>query len=125
MFARRPRVMAANGDWMRRLAEAAGPDAPFDAIELRLSDPLITDYECANCGDTSGGAVCLNRRAAEFDDRITRCAACGLRGVRVQIRDGFTAGELAVRFGRAMPPVKYGLAAIGDEWICLDFEEDG
>lgn len=122
LFVRRPRVIAAGNDWARRLSEAAGGEA-VAAVALRLSDPLVTAYECANCGDTAGGAGCVDRRAADFDDRITLCGACGLRAARVEIRDELTAGEFIERFGRAPPPSKYALADIGGEWICLDFEE--
>ena len=67
----------------------------------------------------------VDRRAADFDDRITLCAACGLRAARVEIRDELTADELVARFGNAPPPAKYALVPVDGEWICLDFEEDG
>ena len=126
MFAGRPRVIAAGNDWARRLSEATGSDAVSAGLALRLSDALITGYECASCGDTSGGAVYVDRLAADFDDRITLCAACGRRGARVGIRDEFTVDELVARFGNAQPPAKYALVPVDGEWkICLDFEEDG
>ncbi|MCU0973384.1 MAG: ThiF family adenylyltransferase [Burkholderiales bacterium] len=124
-FARRPRVIAAGNDWARRLSEATGIDAASSDSVLRLSDALITDYECASCGDTSGAASHVGRRAADFDDRITLCAACGVRAVRVGIREEFTAEALVARFDRVPPPVKYALADVGGAWICLDFEEEG
>jgi molybdopterin/thiamine biosynthesis adenylyltransferase len=123
LFARRPRVIAAGNDWARRLSEATGADASSARLALRLSDALIAGYECASCGDTSRGADLVDRRAADFDDRIMRCAVCGLRAARVQIRDEFTAEELATRFCGDAPPAKYALADAGGEWICLDFEE--
>lgn len=122
-FARRPRVIAAGNDWLQRLSEVSDPDALAGTCVLRLSDALVTAYACASCGDRSGGKACVNQRAADFDDRITLCGACGLRAVRVEIRDELTADELAARFGRAPPPAKYALAQIGGEWICFDFEE--
>ena len=125
MFARRPRVIAAGNDWARRLSEATGSDAVSAGLALRLSDPLITAYECASCGDRCGGAVYVDRRAAEFDDRITLCAACGRRAARVQICDELTADELVARFGIAPPPAKYALAQVDGDWLCLDFEEEG
>jgi molybdopterin/thiamine biosynthesis adenylyltransferase len=122
-FAQRPRVIGAGNDWPRRLSDATESGALGAGIAVRLSDPLITGYECASCGDTSRTAELVDRRAADFDDGIMRCAACGLRAARVLIRDELAAEELVTRFGSAPPPVKYALAQIGGEWVCLDFEE--
>lgn len=124
LFVRGPRVLAVRNDWSRRLSEAAGANAASAGLVLRLSDPLITAYECASCGDTAGGAAYVDRRAADFDDRIALCGACGRRAVRVEIRDELTAGEVVARFGGAPPPVKYALVEVGGESICLDFEEE-
>lgn len=122
-FARRPQVIAAGNDWLRRLSECTRQSARAPDLVLRLSDPVVTACQCASCGDTSHGAACVDRRAADFDDRITVCAACGLHAVRVEIREEFTTEELSRRFGLASPPAKYALAQVGDESICLDFEE--
>jgi molybdopterin/thiamine biosynthesis adenylyltransferase len=124
LFARRPRRVAAGNDWMRSLSDASGAATASAGLVLRLSDPLVTEYQCASCGDTSRGAAYVHRRATDFDDRITSCGACGLPAVRVEIRDEITADELVIRFGSAPPPVKYALVELGDEWICLDFEEE-
>jgi len=124
LFAQRPRVVAAGNDWARCLSDATGANAASVDLVLRLSDPLVTAYQCASCGDTSRGAAYADRRAADFDDRITRCGACGLGAVRVEIRDALTADEVVTRFGSAPPPAKYALADVGGAWICLDFEEE-
>jgi molybdopterin/thiamine biosynthesis adenylyltransferase len=123
MFARRPRVVAAGNDWVRGLSDATQSSGTLADSVLRLSDPLITDWQCANCGDHSGGVAYVDRRAADFDDGITVCRACGARAVRVEIREEFLASHLVQRFAGAPPPTKYALAQVGDEWICLDFEE--
>lgn len=122
-FARRPRVIAAGNDWARRLSECTGPSMQADDPVVRLSDPLVTACQCASCGDTSHAAACVDRRATDFDDRITLCGACGLRSVRIEIREEFTVAEFLQRFRHARPPAKYALVQLGDEWICLDFEE--
>jgi hypothetical protein len=123
MFACRPRVIAAGNDWVRRLSDATNSSGTFADPVLRLSDPLITGWQCANCGDHSGGVAYVDHRAADFDDRIALCRACGLRAVRVEIREEFAASELGQRFARTPPPAKYGLTDVGGAWICLDFEE--
>jgi molybdopterin/thiamine biosynthesis adenylyltransferase len=125
LLARRPHVIAAGNDWAQRLSEATGCNAASDGMVLRLSDPLITGYECVSCGDTSGGEAYVDRRAADFDERITLCARCRSRAVRVEIRDEFTANDLAARFGGAPPPAKYALTEARGVSICLDFEEEG
>jgi len=123
-FVRRPRVIAARNDWERRLSETIEAGGQSHAIVLRLSDPVITAHGCAQCGDGAGTDVYLNRRASEFDDRITRCAACDQQSVQVEIGDEFTLGDLIDRYHGANVPAKYALAAVGDEWVCFDFEED-
>lgn len=123
-FASPVRVVAARRDWMRALAETCGTTARSDGIVMRLSDPIITEYTCAACRDQSRAETYLNRRASDFDDRITVCEACGQRAVQVGMRDEITAADLAERFGASPPPVKYALASVGDSMVCLDFEED-
>ncbi len=123
-FTERPRALAARNDWVRRLSETAGTRSRSGGITVRLSDPIITAYVCAQCGDAMEAGAYVNRRAAEFDDRIMLCAACGQRAVRVEMRDEFTHVELIKRFRGTSVPAKFALAAVGNEWVCLDFEED-
>jgi hypothetical protein len=90
---------------------------------VRLSDPIITGYACAECGDDSGAAEYCFRRAGDFDDRITVCAACGRRAVRIEICDELTLGELAARFDRRPLPAKFVLVRNGASTLCIDLEE--
>ncbi len=124
MFAERLRTLAVGNDWARQLSELAGSPAQATAVTLRLSDPIIIDYVCAQCGDATRAGWYVNRRAAEFDDSITLCPVCNQRAVRVAMQDEFTFATLSECFSTMAPPVKYALAAVGSEWLCLDFEED-
>jgi len=113
----RPRIVPARADWNRRIA-----DVPADAA-VHTSDPIIVGYECAQCGDTSRADRYVLRRALDFDDRIAICAACGKAGVRVDVRDEFTATELARLYPDGPPPVKFATARLPDGALCMDFEE--
>ena len=124
VFASRPRIIAARNDWERRVSEISGAGGKREASVLRLSDPIITAHRCAHCGDSSGAEAYVNRRASDFDDRITHCPACGQQSATVEIRDELSFGELLDRYRGRTVPVKYALAAVGDDWVCFDFEED-
>lgn len=115
----RPPRVPARGDWHAALRRHA-PDA--DA--LVLSDAVIFDYACQQCGSTREGAAYVGRAAAAFDDRIVRCAACGELAVRIDVRTETTPGELQRLYGRATMPVKYLLAwTAASAAVCLDLEE--
>jgi hypothetical protein len=91
---------------------------------VRLSDPLITGYECAACGPLEEEARYVNRRAAEFDDGIATCPKCAAPAVRIEIRDTFTVGELTARFPGGPVPAKFALAEINGDPVCFDLEEN-
>jgi molybdopterin/thiamine biosynthesis adenylyltransferase len=122
-FSKRPRVIAAGNDWERRVSETRGEHRTQEALVVRLSDPIVTAYGCALCGGPAAAQPYVNRRAADFDDRIMRCASCGQQSATVEIRDELTFDELLERFHGHAVPVKYALAAIGGEAVCFDFEE--
>ena len=90
---------------------------------LRLSDPLLTGYDCAQCGALPEAARYLDRRAADFDDSIATCPRCAKPAVRIEIRQRFELGELVERFGTRPVPAKFALADIGGRTVCFDFEE--
>jgi molybdopterin/thiamine biosynthesis adenylyltransferase len=90
---------------------------------LRLSDPLVTGYDCAQCGVLPEAARYLDRRAADFDDSIATCPRCATPAVRIEIRQRFELGELVERFGPRPVPAKFALADIGGRTVCFDFEE--
>jgi hypothetical protein len=90
---------------------------------LRLSDPLVTGYDCAQCGALPEAALYLGRRAADFDDSIATCPRCAKPAVRIEIRQRFELGELVERFGTLPVPAKFALADIGGRTVCFDFEE--
>jgi molybdopterin/thiamine biosynthesis adenylyltransferase len=147
-FAHRPRVVAARGDWRAAVERACAGTVGFGtgavgfgtgavgfagddpvtgveaaALPLRLSDPLIFGYACANCGPRQEASRCVGRRADEFDDRIVRCAHCGDLSVHVDIRSEVSAAELSALLGERALPVKYLLAPAGGDVVCIDLEE--
>jgi molybdopterin/thiamine biosynthesis adenylyltransferase len=101
-------------------------DASPDSLAqvLRLSDALVTGYECADCGSLDEAARFVDRRAADFDDSIAVCPRCARPAVRIEIRQRFTLGELVERFGARPVPVKFALADLGGRTVCFDFKED-
>lgn len=120
-FAVPPRVVRTRNCWAPRSESAA--DAALGELPLRLSDALITSYECTACGPLAADSRYVNQRAAAFDDSITTCPNCTMPSVRIEIRDAFSLGELMQRFGDGMAPVKYALAALEGGPVCIDLEE--
>jgi molybdopterin/thiamine biosynthesis adenylyltransferase len=120
-FAVPPRVVRTRNCWAPRSDSAA--DASLGELPLRLSDALITSYECATCGPLATASRYVNQRAAAFDDSIATCPTCAAPSVRVEIRDTFSLGELMQRFGYSMAPVKFALAELDSGPVCIDLEE--
>jgi len=117
-----PRVVRTRNRWAPRSESAA--DASLAELPLRLSDALITAYECTTCGPLSDATRYVNQRAAAFDDSIAICPTCAAPSVRVEIRDTFALGELMRRFGGSKVPVKFALAELDSGPICIDLEEN-
>ena len=122
-LAARPELVRTRNRWLLA-PEMPRPGAAALEQVLRLSDPLLTGYECARCGALEEAARFVNRRAAEFDDSIVECPRCASPAVRIEIRQRFELGELVERFGPRPVPVKFALADIGGRTICFDFEEE-
>jgi molybdopterin/thiamine biosynthesis adenylyltransferase len=120
-FAVPPRVVRTRNRWAPRSESAA--DASLGELPLRLSDALITAYECAACGPLAAASRYINQRAAAFDDSIATCPNCAAPSVRVEIRDAFSLGELMQRFGYGTVPVKFVLAELEGGPVCIDLEE--
>jgi molybdopterin/thiamine biosynthesis adenylyltransferase len=122
-FAEPPRVVRVRNRWASsdEVARSALPGVASQS--LQLSDALITGYECARCGPLAEATQYLNRRAAAFDDSITRCPRCAEPAVRVEIRDTFTVAELAERCSAAGVPAKFALARFDGGTVCFDLEE--
>ncbi len=120
-FAVPPRVVHTRNRWAPRSESAA--DASLAELPLRLSDALITSYECAACGPLAAATRYVNQRAAAFDDSIATCPSCAAPSVRVEIRDAFSLGELMQRFGYGRVPVKFVLAELEGGPVCIDLEE--
>lgn len=116
-----PRVVRTRNCWAPRSESAA--DASLGELPFRLSDALITSYECAVCGPLAAASRYVNQRAAAFDDSIATCPVCAAPSVRVEIRDSFSLGELMQRFGHGTAPVKFALAELDSGPICIDLEE--
>jgi molybdopterin-synthase adenylyltransferase len=122
-FVRPPRIVRTRNRWSPRRDDqsVAGPGIVEQPV--RLSDPLITGYECAACGPLEEAARFVNRRAAAFDDGIATCPQCTAPAVRIEIRDAFTVGELTARFAGGPVPAKFALAEINGDAVCFDLEE--
>jgi molybdopterin/thiamine biosynthesis adenylyltransferase len=120
-FPQAPRVVRTRNRWAPRSESAADPS--LAELPLRLSDALITAYECAACGPLADAARYVDQRAAAFDDSIAACPACGAQSVRIEIRDTFPLGELMCRFGDRGVPAKFALAELDSGPICIDLEE--
>ncbi len=120
-FAVPPRVVRTRNCWAPRGESAA--DESLGELPLRLSDALITSYECTACGPLAAASRYVNQRAAAFDDSIATCPNCAAPSVRIEIRDAFSLGELMQRFGYSMAPVKYALAELEGGPVCIDLEE--
>jgi hypothetical protein len=116
-----PRVVRTRNRWAPRSESAAA--ASLAELPLRLSDALITTYECTTCGPLSDATRYVNQRAAAFDESIAICPICAAPSVRVEIRDTFALGELMRRFGGSKVPVKFALAELDSGPICIDLEE--
>lgn len=115
-----PRLLRTRNRWTHSgetLATAAGEQT------LRLSDAIITDYRCVNCGPLEQAVRYVNRRASAFDDSIAYCPECHAQSVRLEIRDTFTLAELMSRFGTDRVPAKFALAEINGGAVCFDLEE--
>jgi hypothetical protein len=105
---------------------AAGTAAAIDeaardmgAPSIRLSDPLIWECDCANCGRTDATRAVELKRAGHVSDAITFCMQCRSEAIRVQIRDDFEPGELSSRYAAdATVPARF--AVVGT--TCLDLQ---
>jgi hypothetical protein len=118
-----PRVVRTRNRWSLAPEMAQLDAAAFKQV-LRLSDPIVTGYECAACGPLPEAAKYVDHRAAEFDDSIAVCPQCATPAVRIEVRQRFELGELVERFGARPVPAKFALADIDGRTVCFDFEED-
>jgi hypothetical protein len=116
---RRPARVAAGRRWREAVATGAEPD---DAV--LLSDALVFGAACVRCGPAPATRALHGRRAADLDDRVMRCGACGEWSVRLDLRTETTAGDLLEAFGADPPPIKYLLVARDDRPLCLDLQAD-
>lgn len=104
-----------HADALPALVRSLGIDE--DNEPLLLSDPLIWHCACARCGPDARTRGLELQPARRHSDRITRCERCGEDAVQVQIRDAFSATELAGRFGARPLPVRHALAG----GVLIDF----
>lgn len=129
-FESRPRIVPGLPILTAQLTPADQRD-----VAIELSDPIIAAWRCSRCGNESRAAELTGRRASDFDDAITLCERCNAHSVHVEIRDQFSLGELQALFeliGRSERfslsassesrplSVKYVLASIGGERLCID-----
>lgn len=130
-LADRPRLIRAKRRLVGTFASAlqTGHGQPFD-VDLRLSDPVITGYRCARCGELAESRHYLLQPAGRFDDRITHCPRCTQRAVQVEIRDRFSLRELERDFAGQSLPAKYVLACSdsalvrsGARQLCIELED--
>lgn len=123
-FQAAPRIIRTRNRWCPRVEGIPGDRQLVDQ-PLRLSDRLITRYECRSCGPLSEAALYVDHRANEFDDSIVQCPRCRVAAVEVEIRDTFRLGEMMERFGSASAPVKYATTNTPDGPVCFDLEAEG
>jgi molybdopterin/thiamine biosynthesis adenylyltransferase len=89
------------------------------ASSIRLSDPLIWECDCVNCGRTEATRAVELKRAGHVSAAITFCLQCRSEAIRVQIRDDFEPGELSSRYAPdAIVPARF--AVVGA--TCLDLQ---
>jgi len=117
-----PRIVRTRNRWSARVEGIPG-DRHHVEQSLRLSDGLITRYECPSCGPLAEAAAYVNRRADQFDDTIAVCSRCHAPAVQVEIRNTFRLHELMERFGSAPVPVKYAVIDTADGPVCFDLED--
>ena len=122
-FQMTPRIVRTRNRWCARVEGIPG-ERQHAEQPLRLSDGLITGYECRSCGPLEEAAAYVNRRAGDFDDSIVECPRCGQPAVEVEVRDTFRLGELMERFGSTPVPVKYAVIDTTDGPVCFDLEHD-
>lgn len=120
-FPEPPRVVRTRNRWAHSAESAAV--ASLTELPIRLSDALITSYDCAACGPLAAAVRYVNQPAAAFDDSIAVCPTCAAPSVRIEIRDTFSLGELMQRFGGGKVPVKFALAELDGGPVCIDLEE--
>ena len=118
-----PAVVRTRNRWSLAPEMAQLDTAAFRQV-LRLSDPIVTGYECAACGPLPEAPNYVDHRAADFDDSIATCPQCATQSVRIEVRQRFELGELVERFGTRPVPAKFALADIDGRTVCFDFEED-
>jgi hypothetical protein len=116
-----PRIVHTRNRWCPRVEGIPGDRQHVDQA-LRLSDSLITRYECTACGPLAEASGYVNRRAADFDESIALCPRCRAPAVHVEIRDTFRLGELMERFGDTPVPVKYATTDTPGGPVCFDLE---
>lgn len=89
------------------------------AESIRLSDALIWQCHCVNCGITEATRAVELQPAGAVPDTVTFCTRCRSEAITVQIRDDFDIGELSERFGpQARVPARFAMA----DDACLDLQ---
>ena len=123
-FQAAPRIVRTRNRWCARVEGIHG-DRRHVEESLRLSDALITRYECPSCGPLAEAARYVNRRAEDFDETIATCPRCGSTAVQIEVRHTFRLGELMERFGSEPVPAKYALLDTTAGPVCIDLEDAG
>lgn len=130
-LAERPLLIRARRRLSGALSDALQTDtrSPIE-VDLQSSDPIITGYRCAHCGELAESGQYVLQAAGRFDDRITRCPRCRQRSVQVEIRDRFSLHELERDFAGQSLPAKYVLACSksplarsGATQLCIELED--
>ncbi len=117
-LAARPQLIRARRALTRTLDLGLDDDA-----DLTLSDPLITSYRCARCGELPEASQMLLQRASGFDDRVMQCPRCRQRAVQIEIRDQFPLHELERDFAGQSLPAKFVLARFRQSTLCIELED--
>lgn len=85
---------------------------------LYLSDKVILDVLCRNCGAVTH----VNDNAHRYDESIAYCSSCKTNSNDVVIKDILTYEELISSFGRTELPVKFLYFYKGQHQILLEME---
>ncbi|MDQ7823358.1 MAG: ThiF family adenylyltransferase [Candidatus Eremiobacteraeota bacterium] len=90
-----------------------------ESLVLSLSDKLVLDVTCRNCGLSRA----IDDNVRRFDESLALCGACRTHSNDITIKDIITLDELSMRFSRKAVPVKFMHFTRDDTQILLEMEE--
>ena len=91
---------------------------PPSGATLRLSDAVVAGGTCGACGHRLDPRL---RPVRDHDEGLADCPGCGAGGMRLDVRDQFTAAELWAGHPGGRVPVRFALLDAGGATVVLDF----